>query len=126
MKATELKKIIKVSIEEETCTIGELKRIKNVIKLFKTDAINSLITECTEKMRDRVVDRQMYIDDYADADITAFSSEEYVICILAYASSIEGAYLHRQFHRVYGYFTFRVKDGEITYSCEAEPIVDVY
>lgn len=125
MKATELKKIIKVSIED-SCTVGELKSIKNTSKLFKTDAINDLIRDCTGIMQERLEGRQMYIDDYADVEINAFSAEEYVLCILAYTSSIEGAYLHRQFHRVYGYFSFRVKDGEITLSTEVEPIVDVY
>ena len=75
-------------------------------------------------MEERVNGREMYIDDYTDAEISAFSSEDYVIMICAYARTLEGTYMRVHYHRVYGYFSFRFKDDEITLS-EATPIIDV-
>ena len=125
MKATELKKIIKVSIEE-MCTVGEIKSIKNTFKLFKTDAINDLITDCTGIMRERVNDEcEMYIDEYADAEISAYSSEDYVLTLVAFCTTYDGVSLHKKYRRAYGFFAFSVKDGIITLS-DVRPNVTVY
>ena len=123
MKKTELKKVIRLSVEE-TCTVGDLKDVKKAFKSFKTGTINDLITDCTYYMEERVNGREMYIDDYTDVEISAFSAEDYVIMICAYARTLEGAYMRVHYHRVYGYFSFRFKDNEITLS-EATPIIDV-
>ena len=123
MKKAELKKVIRLSVEE-TCTVGDLKDVKKAFKSFKTGAINDLITDCTYYMEERVNGREMYIDDYTDAEISAFSAEDYVIMICAYARTIEGTYMRVHYHRVYGYFSFRFKDDAITLS-EATPIIDV-
>ena len=123
MKKTELKKVISFDIEE-TCTVGELNDVKKAFRAFKTGVINDIITTCTCYMEERVNERGMYIDDYTDADITAFSSEDYVIMICAYARTLEGTYMRVHYHRVYGYFSFRFKDGNIILS-EATPIIDV-
>lgn len=123
MKKAELKKVINLSIED-TCTVGELKDIKKAFREFKTGVINDIISDCTCYMEERVNDREMYIDDYANAEITAFSSEDYVIMICAYARTLEGTYIHAHYHRVYGYFAFRFKDGDIILS-EATPIIDI-
>lgn len=125
MKAAELKKIIKVSIEE-TCTVGELKSIKNTFKLFKTDAINDLITDCTGIMRERVNDEhEMYIYEYADAEIAAFNSEDYVLTLVAFCSTYDGDSLHKHYRRVFGFFAFSVEDGVITLS-DVRPSITVY
>ena len=123
MEKTELKKVIKLAIED-TCTIGELKDIKKAFREFKSGDINDIIADCTCYMEERVNDREMYIDDYTNAEITAFSSEDYVIMICAYARTLEGTYMRVHYHRVYGYFSFRFKDGDIILS-EATPIIDV-
>ena len=125
MKATELKKIIKVSIED-SCTVGELKSIKNTFKLFKTDAINDLITDCTDIMRERIQDEHdMYIDEYAQCEITAYSNEDFVMDIKAFCSTYDGASLHKHYRCAYGFFSFSVQDGIITLS-EVRPNVVVY
>lgn len=125
MKATELKKIIKVSIDD-TCTVGELKSIKNTIKLFKTDAINGLITDCTGIMCERINDEnEMYIADYTDVEITAYSPEDYALFVKAFCTTYDGGSLHKQYRCAYGFFAFSVKEGVITLS-DVRPNITVY
>ena len=124
MKATELKKIIRFSVEN-TCTVGELKDIKMAFKSFKTGVFNDFLKHCIEYIHNSLAETQMYIDDYADAEISAFSAEDYIIYIRAYASTLEGTYLHRHYHQVCAYFAFTFNDGTITPSC-ADPLVDVW
>ena len=124
MKATELKKIIKVSIDD-TCMVGELKTVKNNCELFKTDAINNLINACTEIICKRASTKGMKVSEYAEAEIVAYTETDYVLSILAFCETNDGVSLHKHYRRVYGCFSFRVEDGVITLS-EVRQTITVY
>lgn len=88
MKQAELKKVVKFEISD-TVSVGELKAVREFIKLVKTDVVRILDDTC-EMLEEELMNRRFYIWAYADADITFYDDHSAVVTVYAYGHDYEG------------------------------------
>ena len=82
MKQAELKKVVKYTISD-TVRVGELKAVREFIKLVKTD-VARILDETCGMLEEEGTNRRFYIWEYADADITFYDKFSAVVMIKAY------------------------------------------
>lgn len=82
MKRAELKKVVKYEISD-TVRVGELKAVREFIKLVKTDVARILDDTCG-MLEEEGINRRFYIWTYADADITFYDDYSAVVTVHAY------------------------------------------
>ena len=82
MKKAELKKVVKFEIND-TVRVGELKAVREFIKLVKTDVARILGDTCG-MLEEEGTNRHFYVWEYADADITFFDKFSAVVTVKAY------------------------------------------
>ena len=82
MKKAELKKVVKFEISD-TVRVGELKAVREFIKLVKTDVVRILDDTCG-MLDEEGINRRFYIWEYADANITFYDDYSAVVTIQAY------------------------------------------
>ena len=82
MKKAELKKVVKFEISD-TVRVGELKAVREFIKLVKTDVARILDDTCG-MLEEEGINRRFYIWEYADADITFYDVYSAVVTVRAY------------------------------------------
>ena len=87
MKRAELKKVVKYTISD-TVSVGELKAVREFIKLVKTDVVRILGDTC-EMLEEEGINRRFYIWEYADADITFYDDFSAVVTVQAYGRDHE-------------------------------------
>ena len=82
MKRAELKKVVKFEISD-TVSVGELKAVREFVKLVKTDVARILDDTCG-MLEEEGINRRFYIWEYADADITFYDQFSAVVTVQAY------------------------------------------
>ena len=82
MKRAELKKVVKFEISD-TVRVGELKAVREFIKLVKTDVVRILDDTCG-MLEEEGINRRFYIWEYSDADITFYDDYSAVVMVKAY------------------------------------------
>ena len=82
MKRAELKKVVKFEISDTVC-VGELKAVREFIKLVKTD-VARIFDETCGMLEEEGINRRFYIWEYADADITFYDKFSAVVMVKAY------------------------------------------
>ena len=82
MKRAELKKVVKFEISDTVC-VGELKAVREFIKLVKTD-VARILDETCGMLEEEGINRRFYIREYADADITFYDKFSAVVTVQAY------------------------------------------
>ena len=82
MKRAELKKVVKFEISD-TVSVGELKSVREFIKLVKTD-VERILGDTCGMLEDEGINRRFYIWEYADADITFYDKFSAVVTVQAY------------------------------------------
>ena len=87
MKQAELKKVVKFEISD-TVRVGELKAVREFIKLAKTDVAHILDDTCG-MLEEEGINRRFYIWEYADADITFYDDISAVVTVQAYGRDHE-------------------------------------
>ena len=87
MKKAELKKVVKFEISD-TVRVGELKAVREFIKLVKTDVARILDDTC-EMLEEEGINRRFYIWEYSDADITFYDDISAVVTVQAYGRDHE-------------------------------------
>ena len=87
MKRAELKKVVKFEISD-TVRVGELKAVREFIKLVKTDVVRILDDTC-EMLEEEGINRRFYIWEYSDADITFYDDYSAVVTVQAYGRDYE-------------------------------------
>ena len=87
MKRAELKKVVKFEISD-TVRAGELKAVREFIKLVKTDVARILDDTCG-MLENEGINRRFYIWEYADADITFYDKFSAVVTVQAYGRDSE-------------------------------------
>ena len=87
MKRAELKKVVKFEISD-TVRVGELKAVREFIKLVKTDVVRILDDTC-EMLEEEGINRRFYIWEYADADITFYDRFSAVVMVKTYGYDYE-------------------------------------
>ena len=87
MKRAELKKVVKFEISD-TVSVGELKAVREFIKLVKTDVARILDDTCG-MLEEEGINRRFYIWEYSDADITFYDKFSCVITVQAYGHDSE-------------------------------------
>ena len=87
MKQAELKKVVKFEISD-TVRVGELKAVREFIKLVKTDVARILDDTC-EMLEEEGINRRFYIWEYADADITFYDRFSAVVMVKTYGYDYE-------------------------------------
>ena len=88
MKRVELKKIVKFEISD-IASACELKGIRNLIKLFKTDIEHILDYICT-MLEEEGLNHQFYIWEYVDADVTFYDRFSGLVTVKAYGYGDDG------------------------------------
>ena len=87
MKRAELKKVVKFEISD-TVSVGELKAVREFIKLVKTDVAHILDDTCG-MLDEEGINRRFYIWEYADADITFYDRFSAVVMVKTYGYDYE-------------------------------------
>ena len=82
MKRAEMKKVVKFEISD-TVSIGELKAVREFIKLVKTDVARILDNTCG-MLEEEGTNRHFYVWEYADADITFYDNFSGIVTVKAY------------------------------------------
>ena len=82
MKQAELKKVVKFEISD-TVRVGELKAVRDLVKLVKSDVARILDDTCA-MLKEEGTNRHFYVWEYADADITFFDKFSAVVMVKAY------------------------------------------
>ena len=82
MKQAELKKVVKYTISD-TVRVGELKAVREFIKLVKTD-VERILGDTCAMLKEEGTNRHFYVWEYADADITFFDKFSGVVMVKAY------------------------------------------
>ena len=82
MKQAELKKVVKYIISD-TVRVCELKAVRDLVKLVKSDVARILDDTC-EMLEEEGINRRFYIREYADADITFYDKFSAVVMVKAY------------------------------------------
>ena len=82
MKQAELKKVVKFEISDTVC-VGELKAVREFVKLVKTDVARILDDTCG-MLEEEGINRRFYIWEYSDADITFYDKFSAVVTVQAY------------------------------------------
>ena len=88
MKRAELKKVVKFEISD-TVRAGELKAVREFIKLVKTDVAHILDDTCG-MLEEEGINRRFYIWEYADADITFYDKFSAVVTVQAFGRDCNG------------------------------------
>ena len=88
MKQAELKKVVKYTISD-TVRVCELKAVRDLVKLVKSDVARILDDTCA-MLKEEGENRRFYIWEYSDADITFYDSLSAVVTIQAYGRDHEG------------------------------------
>ena len=82
MKQAELKKVVKYTISD-TVRVCELKAVRDLVKLVKSDVARILDDTCA-MLKEEGTNRHFYIWEYANADITFFDKFSAVVMVKAY------------------------------------------
>ena len=82
MKKVELKKVVKFEISDTVC-VGELKAVRDLVKLVKADAARIIDDTCA-MLKEEGKNRHFYVWEYADADITFYDKFGAVVMVRAY------------------------------------------
>ena len=82
MKRAELKKVVKFEISDTVC-VGELKAVREFVKLVKTDVARILDDTCG-MLEEEGINHNFYVWEYADADITFYDHFSGVVTVKAY------------------------------------------
>ena len=82
MKQAELKKVVKYTISD-TVRVCELKAVRDLVKLVKSDVARILDDTCA-MLKEEGTNRHFYIWEYADTDITFFDKFSAVVMVKAY------------------------------------------
>ena len=82
MKQAELKKVVKYTISD-TVSVGEMKAVREFVKLVKTD-VERILGDTCAMLKEEGTNRHFYVWEYADADITFFDKFSAVVMIKAY------------------------------------------
>ena len=82
MKQAELKKVVKYTIGD-TVRVCELKAVRDLIKLVKSDVARILDDTCA-MLKEEGENRRFYVWEYSDADITFYDSRSAVVMVKAY------------------------------------------
>ena len=82
MKRAELKKVVKYTISD-TVSVGELKAVREFVKLVKTD-VERILGDTCGMLEEEGINRRFYIREYADADITFYDKFSAVVTVQAY------------------------------------------
>ena len=88
MKRAELKKVVKFEVSA-TVSVGELKAVREFVKLVKTDVVRILDDTCG-MLEEEGINRRFYICEYADADITFYDEFSAVVTVQAYGRDCNG------------------------------------
>ena len=88
MKQAELKKVVKFEISD-TVSVGEVKAVREFIKLVKTDVARILDDTCA-MLKEEGTNRHFYIWEYADADITFYDKFSAVVTVRAFGRDHDG------------------------------------
>ena len=82
MKQAELKKVVKFEISD-TVRVGELKAVRDLVKLVKSDVARILDDTCA-MLKEEGINRHFYIWEYADTDITFYDKLSAIVMVKAY------------------------------------------
>ena len=82
MKQAELKKVVKYTISD-TVRVCELKAVRDLVKLVKSDVARILDDTCA-MLKEEGTNRHFQIWEYANADITFFDKFSAVVMVKAY------------------------------------------
>ena len=82
MKQSELKKVVKYTISD-TVRVCELKAVRDLVKLVKSDVARILDDTCT-MLKEEGINRHFYVWEYVDADITFYDKFSGVVTVKAY------------------------------------------
>ena len=82
MKQAELKKVVKYTISD-TVRVCEVKAVRDLVKLVKSDVARILDDTCT-MLKEESINRHFYVWEYVDADITFYDKFSAVVMIKAY------------------------------------------
>ena len=82
MKQSELKKVVKYTISD-TVRVCELKAVRDLVKLVKSDVARILDDTCA-MLKEEGINRHFYVWEYADAYITFFDKFSAVVTVKAY------------------------------------------
>lgn len=82
MKQAELKKVVKYKISD-TVRVCELKAVRDLAKLVKSDVARILDDTCA-MLKEEGTNRHFYVWEYADADITFYDHFSGVVTVKAY------------------------------------------
>ena len=82
MKQAELKKVVKYTISD-TVRVCELKAVRDLVKLVKSDVARILDDTCA-MLKEEGTNRHFYIWEYADTDITFYDHFSGVVTVKAY------------------------------------------
>ena len=82
MKKAELKKVVKYTISD-TVSVGEMKAVREFVKLVKTD-VERILGDTCGMLEEEGINRHFYIWEYADADITFYDKFSAVVTVQAY------------------------------------------
>ena len=87
MKQAELKKVVKYTISD-TVSVGEVKAVREFVKLVKTD-VERILGDTCGMLEEEGINRRFYIWEYADADITFYDKFSGVVTVQAYGRDCE-------------------------------------
>ena len=82
MKKAELKKVVKYTISD-TVRVCELKAVRDLVKLVKTD-VTRILSETCAMLEEEGSNHHFYIWEYVDADITFYDKFSGVVTVKAY------------------------------------------
>ena len=82
MKRAELKKVVKYTISD-TVSVGEMKAVREFVKLVKAD-VERILGDTCGMLEEEGINRRFYIREYADADITFYDKFSAVVTVQAY------------------------------------------
>ena len=82
MKQAELKKVVKYTISD-TVRVCEVKAVRDLAKLVKTDVTRILSVTC-EMLKKEGLHHRFYISEYVDADITFYDKFGAVVTVKTY------------------------------------------
>ena len=82
MKQAELKKVVKYTISD-TVRVCEVKAVRDLVKLVKTD-VTRILSETCAKLQEEGSNHHFYIWEYVDADITFYDKFSGVVTVKAY------------------------------------------
>ena len=88
MKQSELKKVVKYTISDTVC-VGELKAVREFVKLVKTD-VERILGDTCGMLEEEGRNRHFYLCGYSDADITFYDKFSAVVTVQAYGRDHEG------------------------------------